>query len=83
MLKQYLELSRAILFFVVRSANKGITAYVNNNGQVIKSLKINETGNLEYKIPITKKQTKNKNDLIFFMLLITYILIFITLKKND
>jgi|TARA_B100001540_G_scaffold143508_1_gene127325 apolipoprotein N-acyltransferase len=69
--------------FVVRSANKGITAFVNNNGQVIKSLKINETGNLEYKIPIAKKQTKNKNDLIFFMLLITYILIFITLKKND
>ena len=69
--------------FVVRSANKGITAFVNNNGQVIKSIKVNETGNLEYKIPIAKKQTKNKNDLIFFMLLITYILIFITLKKND
>ena len=35
--------------YILRSANKGISAIINNKGQVIKGLKNNETGNLEYK----------------------------------
>ena len=69
--------------YIVRSANKGISAIVDNTGKIVKSLKINETGNLEYKMPIIKNNNKNKNDLIFFVLLFTYILIFLLLKKND
>ncbi len=69
--------------FVLRSANKGISAIINNKGQVIKSLKNNETGNIEYSLPIIEKKGSNKNDLIFFVLLFTYCFIFFKYKKND
>ena len=36
--------------FVIRSANKGISAIINNKGQIIKSLKHNESGNIESRI---------------------------------
>ncbi len=69
--------------FVIRSANKGISAIINNKGQIIKSLKHNESGNIESRIPIIEKNKGNKNDLIFIILLITYVLIFLILKKNE
>ena len=69
--------------FVLRSANKGISAIINNKGQVIKALKNNETGYIEYRLPIIEKKGGNKNDLIFFVLLFTYCLIFLRYKKND
>ena len=69
--------------FVLRSANKGISAIINNKGQIIKSLKSNETGNLEYRLPVLEKKGGNKNDLIFFVLLFTYCFIFFNYKKND
>ena len=69
--------------FVLRSANKGVSAIINNKGQVIKSLKNNETGNIEYSLPIIEKKGRNKNDLIFFVLLFTYCFIFFKYKKND
>ena len=69
--------------FVLRSANKGFSAIINNKGQIIKSLKNNESGNIEYKIPIIEKKNGNKNDLIFFVLLFTYCLISLRYKKND
>ena len=69
--------------FVLRSANKGVSAVINNKGQIIKALKNNETGNLEYKLPVFEKKEGNKNDLIFFALLFTYCFIIFRLKKND
>ncbi len=69
--------------FVIRSANKGISAIINNKGQIIKSLKNNETGNIEYSLPIKEKKGGNKNDLIFFVLLFTYCFIFLKYKKNE
>ena len=69
--------------FVLRSANKGISAIINNKGQIIKSLNNNESGNIEYKLPVIEKKRVNKNDLIFFVLLFTYIFIFLFYKKND
>tara|TARA_Y100001970_G_C14202125_1_gene841727 strand:- start:1246 stop:2136 length:891 start_codon:yes stop_codon:yes gene_type:complete len=69
--------------FILRSANKGISAVINNKGQVVKSLKSNESGNLEYALPVLKKKYKNRNDLIFFIVLITNLLIFVILKKNE
>ena len=69
--------------FVLRSANKGISAIINNKGQIIKSLKNNETGNIELRLPIIEKKGGNKNDLIFLVLLFTYCFIFLIYKKND
>ena len=62
--------------FLIRSANKGISAFIDNKGKILKKLNANETGNIELQVPLIKGQNKNKNDLIFFILLITYISIF-------
>ena len=56
---------------------------INNKGQLIKSLKSNESGNLEYKLPVLQKKTDHRNDLIFFYLLFTNIFIFIYYKKHE
>ena len=69
--------------FLLRSANKGISAIINNKGEILKKLNSNEVGNIELEIPLIKTKNKNKNDLIFFSLLITYILIFYFYKKNN
>ena len=69
--------------FLVRSANKGITAIINNKGEIVKYLDANETGNIEMKIPILNSKYKNKNDLIFFLLLFTYLLIFNIFRKKN
>ena len=62
--------------FLIRSANKGYSAFLNNKGQVIKILDPNEPGNIELRIPALNNNFKNRNDLIFFTLLITYLVIF-------
>ncbi len=69
--------------YLLRSANKGISAIINNKGEIIKKLDPNEAGNIELEVPLLKGQNKNKNDLIFFILLITYIFIFIYYKKKN
>ena len=69
--------------FLLRSANKGVSAIIDNKGKIIKQLNRNEAGNIEFDVPLVKSK-KNKNDLIFFTLLITYLLFFIIYrKKND
>jgi apolipoprotein N-acyltransferase len=67
--------------FLVRSANKGISAIIDNKGVVIKQLNINEAGNIELDVPLINSK-KNKNDLIFIILLITYLIIFYLYKKK-
>ena len=62
--------------FLIRSANKGYSAFINNKGQVMKILDPNEQGNIELRIPALNNNFKNRNDLIFFALLITYLVIF-------
>ena len=61
--------------FFLRSANKGISAIIDNKGSIIKQLNRNEAGSIEFEVPLIKSKN-NKNDLIFFALLITYLLIF-------
>ena len=69
--------------YLVRSANQGISAFINNKGQIIKRLEPREKGNIELRIPlVVNNDNKNKNDLIFFILLFTYTLIFFTLRKK-
>ena len=69
--------------FLLRSANKGISAIINNKGKVIKKLKISEAGNIDLEVPLIRTSKKSKNDLIFFILLFTYILFFVVYKKNN
>ena len=68
--------------FLLRSANKGISAIIDNKGNIIKMLNRNEAGSIEFDVPLIKSK-KIKNDLIFFVLLITYLLIFLTYKKRN
>ena len=67
--------------YFLRSANKGISAIIDNKGTYIKVLNRNETGSIEYEVPLIKSKN-NKNDLIFFILLITYLLIFYLKNKK-
>ena len=69
--------------FLVRSANKGISAIINNKGEILKKLTSFEAGNIQIEIPLIKNKNKNKNDLIFFALLITYIFVFKLYTKNN
>ena len=61
--------------FFLRSANQGISAIINNKGLIVKKLNRNEAGNIELEVPLIKSNN-NKNDLIFAILLITYLIIF-------
>ena len=67
--------------FLLRSANQGITAIIDNKGTTIKQLNRNEAGNIEFEIPLIKSDN-SKNDLIFFVLLITYLFIFQIYKNR-
>tara|TARA_Y100001935_G_C17308876_1_gene514303 strand:- start:623 stop:2188 length:1566 start_codon:yes stop_codon:yes gene_type:complete len=69
--------------FLLRSANKGISAIINNKGAVIKKLEPNEAGNIDFYVSLVKTNNKNKNDLIFFVLLFTYILLINIYNKNN
>ena len=68
--------------FFLRSTNKGLSAIIDNKGNIIKKLNRNEAGNIELEVPLIKSN-KVKNDLIFFILLITYLLIFLFYKKKN
>ena len=61
--------------FFLRAANKGISGILDNKGVSVKKLNRNEAGNIEFEVPLIKSKN-NKNDLIFFVLLITYLFIF-------
>tara|TARA_B100000214_G_scaffold126467_1_gene89969 strand:+ start:34 stop:1608 length:1575 start_codon:yes stop_codon:yes gene_type:complete len=68
--------------FVVRSANKGKSVFIDPNGKVIKALKPSEAGNIELEIPLIEPtNSQYKKSLIFFSLLITYIFTFFVLRK--
>ena len=68
--------------FLLRSTNQGVSAIIDNQGKIIKKLNRNEAGNIEFQVPLIKSN-KIKNDLIFFILLITYLLIFFIYKEKN
>ena len=68
--------------FVARSANKGVSAFINNNGLIIKRLEPDEVGNIELNVPLINNKLENKNDLIFFILLFTYLIIFLIFREK-
>ena len=68
--------------FLLRSTNQGVSAIIDNKGSLIKKLNRNEAGNIELEVPLIKSN-KNKNDLIFYILLITYLLFFLIYKDKN
>jgi apolipoprotein N-acyltransferase len=81
MLSRYLGLFEKGTF-LLRSANKGISVILDNKGTAIKRLNRNEAGNIEMEVPLIKS-INSKNDLIFFILLITYLIIFNFKNKKN
>ena len=68
--------------YTIRSANMGVSAFISPQGKILKNLQPTETGSIELSVPIYEKnKNKIKKDLIFLLLLITYIFTFFILRK--
>jgi len=69
--------------FIARSANKGISAFVDPNGRILKSLNTGESGNIELNFPNFYESTlfSNYGNKIFFLIIFLYILLFLIFKK--
>ena len=68
--------------YTIRSANKGISAFISPEGKILKTLKSNEFGNIEMDLPVLKSKKTNVNKyLIFTLLLFIYVITFFILKK--
>ena len=70
---------------LIRSANNGISAFINSKGQIISQIKSTERGVIEVK---SFKQTKKTlfssfGNKIFFYFLLFYIILFFFLKKRE
>ncbi len=68
--------------YLIRSANQGVSSIISNKGEIIKKLNTYEAGNIELNVPLIKPEYKNKNDLIFFILLFTYLIIFLIFRNK-
>ena len=68
--------------FTLRAANMGVSAFISPEGKILKNLQPNEIGNIELSLPILKNNKKQiKKDLIFLSVLITFIILFLILRK--
>ena len=69
--------------FIARSANKGISAFINPNGKVLKSLNTGESGNIELNFPYFNQPTlfSNHGNKIFFLIILLYIFLTLICKK--
>ena len=69
--------------FIARSANKGISAFINPNGKVLKSLNAGESGNIELNFPYFNQPTlfSNHGNKIFFLIILLYIYLTLICKK--
>jgi len=69
--------------FIARSANRGISSFINPNGKIIKSLNLGEAGNLELNFPNYNHQTlfSHYGNKIFLLIIFLYIFIFLIFKK--
>ena len=71
--------------FIARSANKGISGFINPKGQIMKSLDTREAGNIEVYFPHFYEKTNfsQHGNKIFFLIIFMYILIFLILRKIE
>ena len=74
--------------FIARSANKGVSGFIDPNGKSVKFLDTSESGNVEYKMPQLTEATlySSYGNKIFFLIILLYIfltLIFRKFEMND
>ena len=69
--------------FIARSANKGISALIDPNGKILKSLNTGERGNIELNFPYFHQSTLFSfyGNKIFFLIIFLYILLILIFKK--
>jgi len=70
---------------LIRSANNGISAFINSKGQIINQIKSTESGVIEVKSFNQVKKTlfSSFGNKIFFYFLLCYIILFFFLKKRE
>ena len=70
---------------LIRSANNGISAFINSKGQIINQIKSTESGVIEVKSFNQTKKTlfSSFGNKIFFYFLLFYIILFFFLKKKE
>ena len=71
--------------FIARSANKGISGFINPTGKSIKLLDISESGSVEHKMPAFIKATlfSEHGNKIFFLIIFLYIVLALILRKLE
>ena len=70
--------------FLIRSANKGFSVFIDNKGIVKKILNPTEIGVIELNVPfINSVEKKYRIDLIFFILLLTCVFVYLIFNKNE
>jgi len=69
--------------FIARSANKGISAFINPNGKILKSLNTGESGSIELNFPYFSRSTLFSiyGNKIFFLIILLYIFLTLIFKK--
>ena len=70
---------------LIRSGNNGISAFINQKGEIINQIKSTERGFIEIKSFVKSKKTpfSSLGNKIFFYFLIFYISLFFFLKKKE
>ena len=70
--------------FIARSANKGISAFINPNGKILKSLNTGESGSIELNFPYFNRSTLFSiyGNKIFFLIIFLYIFLALIFKKR-
>ena len=70
---------------LIRSANNGISAFINSKGQIINQIKSTESGVIEVKSfnQVNKTLFSSFGNKIFFYFLLFYIILFFFLKKRE
>jgi len=69
--------------FIARSANQGVSAFIDPNGRILKSLNTRESGNIELNFPYSSGSTifSNYGNKIFFLIIFLYIFLALIFKK--